>query len=273
MKQAGLPPDTHVHTYLCKHANGEPSEYAARAYALGLAAIGFTDHAPAPDGYDAANRMTVDETATYRRLVGEAGKQAPLPIFYGIEADHYAGCRGFLERWLPDQGFDMVLGSVHYISDWAFDNPAQAATWDSVDRSDAWRRYFNLVAELADSRLFDVVAHLDLPKKFGHRIADAELTEIAAPALDRIADAGMAVELNTSGLRRAVREIYPSPVLLAMAHDRGIPVVFGSDAHLPEHVGHEFGKAVALARQAGYNQYAVYTQRRRRMAPLPGAAG
>ncbi|MBU4460741.1 MAG: hypothetical protein KJ579_09245, partial [Verrucomicrobia bacterium] len=81
--------------------------------------------------------------------------------------------------------------------------------------------------------------------------------------------AGMSVELNTAGLRRAAREIYPSPLLLAMAHERGIPILFGSDAHQPGDVGRDFDLAVALAREVGYTGYAVYSARCRRMVPLP----
>jgi histidinol-phosphatase (PHP family) len=175
----------------------------------------------------------------------------------------------FLLEWLPRQKFDVILGSVHYISDWPFDNPDHASSWDSVNPADAWRQYFNLLGRLADTRAFDVVGHIDLPKKFGHRIPDALLKEIAGPALDRLAEAGMAIELNTSGLRRPAMEIYPSLFLLSMARERDIPILFGSDSHLPEHVGYEFDRAVTLARESGYTHYAFYRDRRRTMVPLP----
>lgn len=273
MDEPGLPADTHVHTHLCRHAVGEPAAYVRRAEATGVAALGFTDHAPAPDGYDPACRMSLDDVPEYFGIVESARRQTHLPILSGIEADYYPGAPAFLTAWLRAQPFDLVLGSIHYISDWAFDNPAEAGVWESVDLPNAWRKYFRLVADLADSRLFDVMAHMDLPKLFGHRLPDPVLREIAAPALDRLAAADMAVELNTAGLRRAAREIYPSPLLLSMARERGIPILFGSDAHRPEDVGREFDRAVALARETGYTEYAVYRARQRRMVPLPAECG
>jgi len=272
MTEPRRPADTHVHTRLCRHATGEPAEYVLRAGQEGLAALGFTDHVPAPDGYDPACRMGLAEFPEYLAILEGARRDAPLPILAGIEADYYPGALPFLTGWLREQPFDMVLGSVHYIADWAFDNPAEAAAWESVELPGAWRQYFGLVAALADTRLFDVMAHLDLPKLFGHRLPDPVMREIAAPALDRVAAAGMAVELNTAGLRRAAREIYPSPLLLAMARKRGIPILFGSDAHCPGDVGRDFDLAVALARDVGYTEYAVYSARRRRMVPLPSTS-
>ncbi|MBM4149034.1 MAG: histidinol-phosphatase HisJ family protein [Lentisphaerae bacterium] len=265
-----LPEDTHTHTYLCKHAGGEPREYVRRAEKLGLAGMVFTDHAPARDGYDPKNRMEEAEFQEYVRIVSAARDDSPLPVGMGIEADFYPGSTAFLTEWLPPRRLDVVLGSIHYIAGWGFDNPTEAHRWDGTDVEGAWRSYFTLVAQMAATRLYDVVGHLDLPKKFGHRPSDMAVCEMAAPALDAVAEAGMAVEINTSGLRRPVREMYPSPMLLRMAFERGIPVTFGSDAHMTEQVGMDFDKAVALARETGYTQYAVHRGRKRSMETIPG---
>ncbi|MBN1558484.1 MAG: histidinol-phosphatase HisJ family protein [Lentisphaerae bacterium] len=254
-----LPPDTHTHTALCKHARGGIADYVRAAQQNGLAGITFADHCPAPDGYDPQHRMVIEQFDGYRRGVLDAREQAaPFPVGFGIEADYYEGGTDFLRNWLPRRQFDLVIGSVHYIGDWGFDNPANRTQWKTVDITAAWRRYFELVGRLADTGLYQVVGHLDLPKKFGFRPADPDLREMAAPALDRIAAAGMAVELNTSGLHKEAREMYPSPLLLAMLRERDIPICFGSDAHAPEEVGRAFGEAIRAAREAGYTRYASF---------------
>jgi histidinol-phosphatase (PHP family) len=74
----------------------------------------------------------------------------------------------------------------------------------------------------------------------------------ASAALRAVAAAGMRVEINTAGLRKAVGEAYPAPALLVEAHALGVPLVLGSDAHRPEHVGYAFDRAAELARAAGY---------------------
>jgi histidinol-phosphatase (PHP family) len=109
-----------------------------------------------------------------------------------------------------------------------------------------------------------------LPKKFGHRPPDKDLKEMVQPVLDRMAEAGMGMELNTSGLRKPVSEIYPSPVIVSLARERDIPICFGSDAHSPSEVGAGFALALALAREAGYTDYFKIRQRKRERFSLPG---
>jgi len=261
--------DYHMHTALCKHAQGTVSEYAEEASRKGLPEICFTDHAPAPDGYDPTNRMVLSEFPAYVKNVAECRDSATLPILFGIEGDYYESGVEFLRTWLPGQKLDLVIGSVHYIRDWGFDNPAERATWDSVDVTQAWREYFQLVTRLADTGLFDVVAHLDLPKKFGYRPRDKAVKEMAQPTLDRIAAAGMGIELNTSGLRRPVKEIYPSPLILELAREREIPICFGSDSHTPQDVGYAFDEALKLAKGAGYKQCLRFRGRQKQLVALP----
>ena len=115
--------------------------------------------------------------------------------------------------------------------------------------------YYRLVQKAAASGLFDVAAHLDLPKKFGDLPVDAEVVaEAADAALRAVRAAGMAIEINTSGWRRPASEAYPAPDLLARAAELGIPLTFGSDAHRPSEVACDFARAVELARAAGYTQ-------------------
>jgi histidinol-phosphatase (PHP family) len=263
-----------MHTPLCKHATGDPPDYARAAVVLGLPAIAFTDHCPVPDGYDPVTRMDLHQFPDYVASVEPLRSGGPLEVLFGIEADFYHGGVDFLRLWLPRQSFDLVLGSVHFIDEWGFDHPANATMWNSVDIKGVWRRYFELVGELAETRLFDVVAHMDLPKKFGHRPKDQDLREMALPLLDRLARVGMAIELNTSGLRRPVKEIYPSAYLLSWAREREIPITFGSDAHTPDDVGRDFDAALRLARDVGYTHFRRFGRGHvASPAPLPPATG
>jgi histidinol-phosphatase (PHP family) len=270
-------PDYHIHTKLCKHAEGEVSAFRARAADLGLPEICFTDHVPNPDGYDPVNRMRLDQFDLYRTMIADLARPPEAgqpPVLFGVEADYYDGCERFLQDWLPRQEFDLVLGSVHYIANWGFDNPDERHVWDSVDVTNTWAAYFAIIGKLADSRLAgrrlaDVVGHLDLPKKFGHRPSDRDLKEMAQPVLDRVAEAGMAIEINSSGLRRPVHEIYPSALLLSLAKERDIPICFGSDAHRPEEVGWQFDASLALARSVGYTHAVRFRRRRPSPYALP----
>jgi histidinol-phosphatase (PHP family) len=224
---------------------------------------------PAPDGYDPDNRMYPEQFAQYRHMVREAAGEASLPVYYGIEADYYPGCEPYLSQWLAQQDFDLVIGSVHYIGNWPFESPEGQKGWESVSTVESWQRYFGLVRELAQSRNYDLLAHPDVPKKYGFRPDDEQATEMALPALDAMADSGMAIEINTSGLRKPAGEIYPTLSILTEARKRGLPISFGSDSHAPEEVGHSFAEAVQLAREAGYVSYVTFVKRRQHPHPLP----
>lgn len=264
-----LPPDYHMHTVLCRHASGTPAEFRQAAAALAIPEVCFTDHYPEPSGYDPRHRMLLDQFPEYLALLQPLQDGRTPPVLIGIEADYYPGGEAFLRDWLSRQSFDLVLGSVHYIKDWGFDNPDYIQVWQSADVKGVWREYFALLTTLVDLRLFDIVAHLDLPKKFGHRLRDRDMKDMVQPVLDRILAAGMAIEINTSGWRREVKEAYPSPLILSLAREREIPITFGSDSHKPNEVGYEFAKAVRLARDAGYTDSLQFRKRRSSRLPLP----
>lgn len=263
-----LPPDTHIHTALCGHAQGMPIDYTRAALLKGLPEICVTDHAPAPGGFDAGSRMDEKDFPVYLESVAEAARAFPGQVKLGIEADYHTGCERYLPRLLESAPFDLVLGSVHFIGDWGFDNPATLERWRTADLSQVWSQYLELISDMVKTRLFDVVSHFDLPKKFGHHMPELTLRECVAPVLDEVAAAGMAMELNTGGLRKPVAEIYPSLSILSLARERDIPILFGSDAHAPSETGNSFVEAMRLARAAGYDSYVRFEQRKPQAWPL-----
>jgi histidinol-phosphatase (PHP family) len=261
--------DYHLHTPLCKHAVGQPEEYARRAVERGLDEIGFSDHCPMPAGYDPDFRMAPGEYPAYVEMVERCRRGVPgLPIRLGLEADYHPGTEEFVREVVARYEFDYVIGSVHYIGDWGFDNPANAHRFEGRDVYEVYEKYYDLVARLARTGIYDIVGHPDVVKKFGHR-PSREWAALERRALEAVAAAGMALDVNTSGLRRPAREIYPSPRILRAAREMGIGITFGSDAHEPAHVGENFREALELVRSAGYTSVRRYTRRRYLEEPLP----
>ncbi len=265
---SSLPADTHIHTALCQHAEGMPLDYAKAAVERGIPEITVTDHIPAPDGYDAASRMPIQAFPAYLESVATAARAFPDRVRLGLEADYYPGCETCLHRVLDSAPFDLVLGSVHFIGDWGFDNSASLHRWREMDIQTVWTRYMDLIRGLVALKSFDALSHFDLPKKFGHRLPERDMASLVSPVLDVIADAGLPIELNTSGLRKPVGEIYPALSILKLMRARDIPILFGSDAHRPSEVGHAFEAAVQLAREAGYTQYMRFRGRKAMPAEL-----
>ncbi len=264
-----LPPDYHTHSSLCHHATGKPIDYLHAAVEKGLPAIAFTDHCPAPDGFNPEHRMQMEEFEIYREWVLQAERENSCEVLFGVEADYYRGCVEYLEPFLASQPLDIVLGSVHYLDYWKFDNFDEMRAWEDTHTEEVWVQYFTLLGELVDTGLYDVIGHFDLPKKYGKRPPLERIREYALPVLDKIAHQDMAIEINISGLYHVAHEMYPSPNILRWAQERGISITFGSDAHTPEHVGSDFEDAVRLAREAGYSESAHFKHRQKTHHPLP----
>lgn len=252
-----------MHTPLCGHATGTPEEYAAQAIKVGLNEIGFSDHAPLVSYRDPSVTMDFEELPQYQRMI-EGVREAyrgRLPVKIGIEADFVPGFEKKTAEILAGYSYDYVIGSVHFIDDWAFDSPQELKGWEHKDTNKIYRQYYASLRRCAESRLFDIMGHVDLVKKFGHRPTDDVTAQIEQTA-EAFRAAGVAIEINTSGLRKPVREIYPSLEVLKVYCRFNIPLVFGSDAHAVLEVGKDFDKAYELARAAGYKEYVLFQKRK-----------
>ena len=267
--RAPLPADYHMHTPLCRHATGTPQAFVAKALELGLPEIGFSDHSPMPREFDDW-RMLIEELPEYFAWVQRAQVAGGdrLPVRLGLEVDWLEGGEAWIDELARMAPWDYFIGSVHYLGEWNFDNPRLVDGFSTLGVEQAWDRYWQLFAQAARSRRFDIMGHPDLIKKFGHRPA-GDLRRWYEPAVAAVAEAGVAIEINTAGLFKDVREMYPAQGFLELAAQAGIPVTINSDAHAPDECGRAFAEAVALARAAGYDSLVRFKGRQRTAVPLP----
>jgi len=258
-----------MHTPRCNHACGTIREYAEAAIAAGLTEIGMSDHSPMPGGFDAAWRMRREELDGYLHEA-EACRDAfagKLTIRIGLEADYHPGTETYVADMIAAYDWDYVIGSVHYIADWGFDNPDTLDEWDRRSVDDAYCDYFTLVAKSAATGMFDIIGHPDLIKKFGHRPTPDNERVMAAQQqmLQAVQQSGAALEISSAGLRKPVGEIYPHPDIVAEATRLGIPFAYGSDAHAPSEVGHGMKDCLALLHKHGIRHIASFRQRQRNL--------
>lgn len=257
--------DSHMHTPLCRHAYGHPSEYAARGHRAGLRGVVMTCHSPMPDGFSHAVRMAPEEFEDYLALVTEGAENAPegFEVRLGMESDYFPGMEGWLSGLHKRAPFHYILGSVHWHIPEYLD-----AFWRE-DMAAFRRQYFWHLAESAESGLFDCLAHPDLVKNASAGDWDfVEMRPVIAEALDRIAATRVAMELNTSGAFKAFPETNPGPAMLAMMAERDIPVVLGSDSHTPDRVGDSFLAALDILETAGYDAVSQFENRKRQDLPI-----
>jgi histidinol-phosphatase (PHP family) len=191
-----------------------------------------------------------------------AAKAEGLPVVLGLEVDYYQDRMHDVSAILDGYPFDVLLGSVHWIGAWGFDNfedPAFAAMWDSRTIESIWDDYTRSLEELADSGVCDVLAHPDLCKISGRR------PEVPDEFYDRMAEAaarsGMAAEVNTNGWRKPIAEAYPAPPLLARFRKAGVPVTTATDAHTVDRVAERGADVRSLLTDAGYGSLQAYTAR------------
>ena len=196
-----------------------------------------------------------------RTVHAHRGRSAPV-VRLGLELDWFPGHGQAIAAVIDDIDFDYLIGSVHSVDGFRIDMSAEE--WrplSEAERNERHRLYWQAVRSMAESGLYDIAGHLDLPKKFGFR-ATADLSDVIGEALDAIAAAGMIVELNTAGWHKPAEECYPTLEILRWCRQRDIDVTLSADAHRPEHLLRDFARGAELLIDAGFERIARFAERR-----------
>jgi histidinol-phosphatase (PHP family) len=266
--------DYHVHTARCGHATGAMERYVEHAIEAGLTELGFSDHLflywLPPDRRDPELGMAEWEHDFYIEDVERCRRQyaSDITIRLATEADFIPGHEAELETILRRYDWDYVIGSVHFLDGWGFDDARYVSGFDTWDIDALYARYFDHVGASAETGLFDTIGHADLVKKFGHRPARDQADAYARLAA-RFFKANVCIEVNTAGLRKPCREMYPHPELLRACQTAGVSMTLGSDAHAPHEVAADLDAASELMQQAGYQSFVKYAARKRTEVRLP----
>lgn len=260
--------ESHSHTTLCNHAVGEPTEYAAVAQARGLRGLIVTCHNPMPNGFSRHVRMREDQFDEYVDLIAKTREEwsGRIDVRLGLEADYFEGHESYLEKQLASADFHFVLGSVHpQISEF------RSKYWQP-NEVEVQRTYFRLLAQSAETGLFDSLAHPDLIKNETSKVwAPDTIMDDIRFALDRVAATGVAMELNTSGMNKTISEMNPFPTMLKEMQQRGIPVTLGADAHHPNRVADGYENALHLLQECGFSHVHFFLERKRQSVPIHDA--
>lgn len=269
--------DYHTHHARCGHAVGTLEEYVRRGIEIGLSQIGLSDHMPLlhvdPAAYYPEMAMPMEELPRY---VEEAFSlkekyRGQIDVRVGLEGDYIEGWEKQIESIVRAYPWDYVIGSVHFLGEWDVSDFRQVHHWEGQDVFAVYERYYDAVAKAAATGFYDIMGHLDVIKRFGHRpdaARQAETEALERRALEAVRAAGVAMELNASGLSKPVAEMFPSRRVLAAAIEMGIPLTIGSDAHDPMKLSEHLDKARALLHELGVRELATFEKRSRKMIPL-----
>jgi histidinol-phosphatase (PHP family) len=289
------PVDYHLHSTCSADGASSIDDHCQRASELGLAEIGFCEHAD----FDPRDRSYgYFDYADFRRQIETQRERIghSLAVRAAVEVTYQASKEEEIARFLADKRLDYVVGSVHLVEDVASltggaaaltgdvasltkGAAALTADWAMISEAARSRRYFEertvqaaygpYFAELrraVASGLFDLIGHFDLVKRYGVRhygpfdpaAFACEIHDILKLAVEK----GVGLEINTSGLRQPPGETFPGLTILTWYRELGGEIVtVGSDAHAAADLGRDIAQAVALARQAGFRAIALFERR------------
>ena len=253
--------DYHVHAL----AHGEYEytsewirEFFYRAQARNINQIGFSEHDWFIPRIAFDQVMEVASEPEFRGLTARVG----IEVDYKLEREPEIG------TFLAQKPYDFAIGSVHHLGEWPFDHPDHKDGFRSRDINEVYHEYYSLIGQVVRSNLFDVVGHIDLIKVWGFKPAAYQENFFIKPLLSEIRASGIVVEINAGGLRKPVKEVYPSEILLRDLFAHNIPITFGSDAHHPDDLGSGLAAAFQTAWEVGYRTMVGFTGRQHILFPI-----
>ncbi len=243
--------DYHIHSVGHgdrKHTRNELRPFIQKALELDLKEIGFADH----DWH--LSDLVLEN---YKEL----SKEYPqIKIRVGLEFEYLPDQVDKIKNIIRSHNFDYTIGSVHFLGDWNFDHPDYIDEYENWTTENFYIKYYETLLGCIETGLFNIAGHLDLVKVFNYRIDIQKALKLAIPVLDEIKSQEMVMEINTAGLYKPVKELYPSLDIIKLAVEKKIPLTISSDAHKFEDVGRdntiirEILKDLGVKWVAGFNK-------------------
>lgn len=259
--------DLHTHNELCGHATGTIRDYVEYAYKQGLHVIGISDHSPYFGHLDDHPQPHITMARSYfPKYVQEVLKvkeefNGRIEVLLGVESDYFPIHANVYAMEYEKYPFDYIIGSVHQVDGVSIFNKNRFKKISQETKIDAKEAYYRLIQQSARSGMFQVLGHIDAMKAFYPAFSDIP-TKIVDETLQIIAEAGVSIEVNTSGNTKEVGGWYPSNEILERAHHYGVSITFGSDAHRLERIGEDFDAVRTRLKQIGYKQWVFYRQKK-----------
>lgn len=265
--------DLHTHHSRCGHARGQIRDYVEAALRGGLQVIGISDHSPyfgeKTDQAQPRIAMAISEFSRYVEevLALKEEYRGRIEVLLGVESDffpeHSATYRAVYDKY----PFDYIIGSVHQSGGVSIFNKKRFKGLSKEEKIREKEQYYELIAQSAKSGMFQILGHIDAMKGFYPAFSDIR-TEAVEKTLKIIGEAGMAIEVNTSGKTKDVGGWYPSDDILEMALRYGVSVTFGSDAHDPERVGDDWELVARRLKEIGFGEWVYFSAKKRIAVPL-----
>lgn len=253
----------HTHTYLCKHANGSPSDYVKKAIELGYDEIAITDHGPLIDEIIEkfyTRRMSFEEYHNQylfdlQEAISLYGNQ--IKIITGLEIEYFEPMKNIYKEFL--EKLDMLVLGQHYI----YHNGAYKSVYATLT-DDEIKTYGQMVTQALKTGLFKVFAHPEIfsyKRKHWDKVCD----EVSREIIECCKENNVYLELNANGIRNAIERnkqwktntgetnyYYPRIEFFKLVKEAGLPVIINDDAHDPEQLSDDCTEAaIQMAKDIG----------------------
>jgi len=266
--------DYHIHTKYCNHASGEMEEYVQVAIQKNLKEMGFACHIPYEFYPEEVPRelfaMSLEDfNSKYLPEIEQLREKYKDEIIIkaGLEIDYFGWIQDPVNKFIKkySKRLDYIIGSVHVLKTngiiWGIDSQYSSEGFNEFGIDAVYNQYLDAILELIHTRKYHILAHLDLPKKYGFRPQDTETYfNRIADILDEVKKAGMGMEVSTGGLRKYIGELYPEERIIKMMIERNIPLITSSDSHKPEEVAFNFTELYSYLAKLGVTRLFNYSK-------------
>ena len=271
--------DYHTHNHLCNHAIGTIEDYIQAGIRQKMGEIGISDHFPMdllPEHFH-MYAMSLEDFPAYMSNIKRLKEKYKDKIIVKVSSEvdffpsAFNGYKEIITPFLED--FDYIIGSVHAVP-WKglkaipIDERQAIPIINEIGVDEVYLEYYNSVLKMVKSKFYNIVGHLDIPKKYGLLPYDTErIWQEVLQVLDAIESNGMAVEINTAGFRKNIDQ-YPSEEIIRELIQRKIPITLGSDAHQPTDVGRDFEEIISKIKKWGLTSLCQFSHYEKTLIPL-----
>jgi len=265
--------DLHTHHDRCGHARGVIRDYIEAAIERGLQVVGISDHSPYfGEDVDQAHPQIAMAKSEFPNYVAEILKlkeeyKPKIEVLLGVESDFFPEHVEAYKRIYEQYPFDYIIGSVHQSDGVSIFNKKRFKGLSQPEKVRQKEIYYELIQRSARSGMFQVLGHIDAMKGFYPAFSKIQ-TRAVEDTLKIIGEAGMAIEVNTSGKTKDVGGWYPSDDILEMALRYGVDITFGSDAHDPDRVGDEWELVEKRLKEIGFSHWVYFRNKEKQIVPI-----
>ncbi len=277
--------DYHIHPNYSIDALGSVEEFCKAALDSGLKEIAFTTHLDTDrvteDCYvnvkgvrvDTASSVWFEDYESTIRKAGDHYAERGLRVLHGVEVDCFPGVQSALPESFFSTDFDFIIGSVHLIDHIAISAGERAEdVFRKYSINELGENYFSVMLDSIDLEIFDVLAHIDLYRRYGEAFYGESIHDLWKPYMKELSrkmlSKRVGFEVNTSSLRRGMQQPMPEKRIICALKEEGInTVTVGSDAHTPIDVGKGIEVALDMIKAAGFDGPSTYRKRKSTIVP------